>query len=75
MIEFLNTLDPVDLSFYIAFLILALLILGVSSHFRINEIYDVGYNAGKADLDREILRESSVFNFAIRALMGKNCHV
>lgn len=46
MIEFLNTLDPVQLSFFIVFLILALVILGIGSHHRINEIYDVGYDSG-----------------------------
>lgn len=47
MIEFLSTLDPVQLSFFIVFLILALVILGIGSHHRINEIYDVGYEVGE----------------------------
>lgn len=59
MIEFLNTLDPVQLSFFIAFLILALVILGIGSHHRINEIYDIGYEYGKSDLDGQIIKAES----------------
>jgi len=47
MIEFLNTLDPVDLSFLILFLLFALIGVVIVSLKQVNVAFDSGYDSGK----------------------------
>jgi predicted ribosomally synthesized peptide with SipW-like signal peptide len=59
MIEFLNTLDPVLLAYYLLLAALALLATIAFAYFQAESSFEHGFNCGKADLDSQIVKAES----------------
>lgn len=62
MIEFLNTLDPVLLSYYLLLAALAILATIVFAYFQAESSFEYGFNCGRSDLDSLIVKAENISN-------------
>ena len=56
MIEFLQTLDPALLTYYIILLVIALILTLIFVYYQTQSSFDHGFNCGKSDLDQRVVK-------------------
>jgi len=59
MSEYLTTLDPVLLTYYLIIAVLALIGTVIFAYYQAESSFEHGYNCGKADLDGQIVKAGS----------------